>query len=279
MDWNELLGDFYGRSSGTPIKRRNLSWINTLFSGASGVLGTILQNVYNTRQIESTNKANKEIVEMQNQAAAAESEKAYKRSLPQNQVANMMNAGMSRAGAINALNGGGHYQPAPVSASMEQAPQIDLSSAINAVQASAQLAEQKRQFNIQLAEQKRQFDAQHELQKEESKLKNSLINHQIYDVMATYTGKEFDNALKNLEYNIQSANAEHRVSAEKSELIARDAEATLNALKAFKQTDGWSKLSSDDIAEYYKLQAKLEVLAHLGNTKATDLLAKFMSLF
>lgn len=132
-------------------------WGSIIAAGAA-ILGTILQNVYNTRQIKETNKENRQLVAMQNTAQAKESEKAYQRSLPVMQTNAMEQAGMSKAGAINALNGGGSYQPAPVNAAQGQAPQIDVSQAINAMQGFAQLAEQRRQFNEQQKLAKQQHD-------------------------------------------------------------------------------------------------------------------------
>lgn len=251
----------------------------SFISGLSGILGNVIQNAFNTKQIKETNAANRELVSAQNTAQARENEKAYERSKPINQIGNMRAAGMSFAGAVNALNGAGSYQPAPVNTSQDSAPQIDVTSAINALQASQQLAEQKRQFNLQHAEQKRQFDAEYKLREEESKKRNKLIDEQITDVIASYTGKGFDNALKDLEYRIQKANEYKRISAEESEYMSRDAKASLETLKDLKQSEAWQKLSPNQIAAYYELQAKLEILANLGNTKATDLLAKIISVF
>lgn len=278
MNWEEMLGEFNSRSVSNK-KRNNMSWLSSLFSGGLGIVGSIIQNAFNVRQQKEVNKNNRELVQMQNDAAAAESEKAYERSLPVNQVGNMRAAGMSHAAAINALNDGGSYQPAPVNTAQDQAPQIDVSQAINALQASAQLAEQKRQFNLQHAEQKRQFDAEHKLKEDESRLRNKLVNEQITDVIASYTGKGLDNALKDLEYRVQKANEGRRISAEESEYLARDAAAALDTLKSLKQSDAWTKLTAEQIAAYYELQAKLEILSNLGNTKATDLLAKIISVF
>ena len=64
-------------------------------------------NETNLQISRETNAANREMVDAQNKAAAAESEKAYNRSKAANQVGLMQSAGMSRAGAINAINGGG----------------------------------------------------------------------------------------------------------------------------------------------------------------------------
>lgn len=277
MDYDDMLGEFNSRTR-SPNNGNNGMW-KSFISAGSGIIGTILQNVFNTQQMRETNKANRELVAMQNAAQAKESEKAYQRSLPLLQVNSMEQAGMSKAGAINALNGGGSYQAAPVNAAQDESPQIDLTQAVNAIQASQQLAEQKRQFNLQHAEQKRQFDAEHKLKVEESKVHNKLVNEQINDVIASYTGKGLDNALKDLEYRVQKANESKRISAEESEYLARDAKAALETLKDLKQSAAWEKLSPEQIAAYYELQAKLEILANLGNTKATDLLSKVLQVF
>lgn len=135
-----------------------------LLSMMSGIAGNVIQGIFNTKQMRETNQANREMVDAQNVAAAAESEKSYQRSLPINQVADMRAAGMSRAGAINALNGGGSYQPAPVNTAQDQAPQIDVSQAINAIQASAQIAMQEKQMK----QQERMLDKQLNAQASES---------------------------------------------------------------------------------------------------------------
>ena len=115
----------------------------SVITALSGLLGNSIQNVVNVKQQRETNKLNEKLVQMQNEASAQQAELSYQRSRADNQVANMMNAGMSRAGAINALNGGGHYQPAPVNTSQANAPQIDTSSAINAIQEAANLKHQR----------------------------------------------------------------------------------------------------------------------------------------
>lgn len=92
----------------------------------------------------------------------SEKQRAYESAT--SQVNRYRAAGMSKAGALNALNGAGGYTPAPVNASQsvapqEVAPQIDLSGVANAAMGMMQLKEQRRQFDAQLAENKRQFDA------------------------------------------------------------------------------------------------------------------------
>ena len=114
-------------------------------AGAS-ITNTRQVNENNLKIARETNQANREMVDAQNKAAAAESEKAYNRSKAANQVGLMQSAGMSRAGAINAINGGGSYTPAPVNTSQDSSPQMqtaDLSALANIGQAFAQRAQQK----------------------------------------------------------------------------------------------------------------------------------------
>lgn len=146
--------------------------VGSVISAATSAANTTQINKTNLEIAEKTNAANREMVEAQNKAAAAESEKAYQRSKPTTQVANMMQAGMSRAGAINALNGGGSYTPAPVNVSQDSAPQMqtaDLSALSNISQAFAQRAQQKHDEKMQakqLEEQKRQFNEQLDFEKQ-----------------------------------------------------------------------------------------------------------------
>ena len=78
-------------------------------------------NEANMNMTAATNLANRHLVREQNAAAAEEAEKAYQRSKPTTQVGNMQAAGMSLAGAINSLNGGGSYSPAPVNVASDEA--------------------------------------------------------------------------------------------------------------------------------------------------------------
>lgn len=131
-----------------------------LISAGSGIISTLIQNAFNVKQQQRANAHNREMVELQNAAAAQESEKAYQRSTPINQIGNMRAAGMSFAGAVNALNGGGSYQPAPVNSAQDTAPQVDLSGISNALQGFAQLKQQRELADKQLKAAKEQQQAQ-----------------------------------------------------------------------------------------------------------------------
>lgn len=271
MDWDEMLGEFNSRSVSNK-KRNNMSWLSSLFSGGLGVIGTLIQNAFNVKQQERANKANRELVDLQNEAAAAESDKAYRRSLPVNQVGNMRAAGMSEAGAINALNGGGSYQPAPVNTAQDQAPQIDVTQAINAIQASAQLAEQKRQFNLQHVEQKRQFDESLSLEKDkfqETANQNAAIRNLWHEESER---QKVEKKLAELRLELETANKENRISAEKAEYIAREARAELDRIIAQKSKVGYESLSPATIKDLAEIQATLEIMGNFGTMKMKDIL-------
>lgn len=120
-----------------PDKLKKLfGWLDfggTIAGVGANVLSTIL-----------TNKKNQEIAREQNSVQIRESEKAYERGKPINQVAQMQAAGMSKAGALNAINGGATYQPAPMTSAQAQAPQIDLSTAFDGLMQIGENAKQRK---------------------------------------------------------------------------------------------------------------------------------------
>lgn len=130
-----------------------------------GIINTLGTNRANRNAQESANRTNIALVDKQNKLAKQESELAYQRSSPSNQVNRMIMAGMSRAGAINAINGAGNYTPAPVSTAQVQAPLIEgLDGSL--LTSVAQIMSAEKQHNQQLAEQKRQFNEQLNFEKQ-----------------------------------------------------------------------------------------------------------------
>lgn len=128
------------------------SFLN-LFSGLAGTITNAVQakkqREANLQGIRETNATNERLVDKQNAAAAAEAEKQRAYESAPAQVSRLRSAGMSKAGALGAINGAGGYTPAPVNAAQAQAPtqeyqQIDFSGITNALQGMAQLSEQKR---------------------------------------------------------------------------------------------------------------------------------------
>lgn len=134
------MGDYLGYLLGAAAN---------LFGGVFNWFGQKETNRTNVQMARETNAFNERLVEKQNAAAAAESEKQRAYESATSQVARLRAAGMSKAGALGAINGAGGYTPAPVNVSQAQAPQtqapvMDLSGVANALQGMAQLHEQKR---------------------------------------------------------------------------------------------------------------------------------------
>ena len=164
-----------------------LDLIGNLFSAGASIVNTKQTNKMNYKIAQETNEANRKLVEMQNQAAKDEAELAYKRSSAGNQVNLMRHAGMSRAGAINALNGGGSYTPAPVNTSQDSAPQMqaaDLSALANIGQGIAERQHQKKM-------QEKQLQAAKEQQKEQLD-----SNERIAQMQIDSQNRNADNRLK-----------------------------------------------------------------------------------
>lgn len=261
----------------------------------SGILGT-LGSVINTSQVnktnleiaDKTNRANRDLVEMQNKAAKQESELAYQRSKPTTQVGNLMQAGMSRAGAINTLNGGGSYTPAPVNASQDSAPTMqttDFSALSNIVQAFAQRSQQKHDEKMQakqLAAAKEQQKAQLDLEREKLDLERNKFDETAGQNAALRNLwqqeselKKVENKLANLRYDIESATKDNRISAENKENIARVSRAILDDLNSQMQMVGYENMNPEVIKTLMELRAQLEIVGNVGEMSAAKVIELF----
>lgn len=201
-------------------------------TGIASIINTAQTNRANLKATRETNEANRQMVEMQNKSAAAEADKAYNRSKASNQVSLMQSAGMSRAGAINALNGGGSYTPAPVNTSQDSAPQMqtaDLSAFSNmaqAITANKQMKLQEKLAKEQLEAQKSENAAQREHAASEAKLQRESAER-IAQLQADTTNRNADNRLnfdkeqfdrlapyqiRQIEANIKKINADTNIS-------------------------------------------------------------------
>lgn len=168
----------------------------------ASIINTAQVNKTNMKMQRETNAANREMVQMQNDAAAAESQKAYERSKATNQVNLMTSAGMSRAGAINAISGGGSYTPAPVNTSQDSAPQMqttDFSGLSNLAQIALQ--------NKQLKQQERIRDRELSIQQEENAL-NRQNAKEIAEINAESSRYSADSSRESSRYSaVMSFNA------------------------------------------------------------------------
>ncbi len=126
------------------------------------LLGSVFSDVANVVNTKRTNAANERMTAAQNAMQVAENEKAYERSKATNQVNLLQQAGMSKAGALSTINGGGSYQPAPINVSQAQAPQIDLTNAFDGL---IQIGENAKQRKLQEDLQEEQIKAAERAQK------------------------------------------------------------------------------------------------------------------
>lgn len=90
-------------------------------TNAANLAGIRDTNKTNAANVAATNAANLEQVRLTNAANLEQANLAYQRSLPVNQVRDLMDAGMSKAGALNKLAGGGVYTPPALQAGTSQA--------------------------------------------------------------------------------------------------------------------------------------------------------------
>lgn len=104
-----------------------------LFGVGIGAYVNARNNERNIDMQRETNQMNQQIAREANAAQAAESAKAFNNSKATTQVGLMRSAGMSKAGALNALSGGGVYTPAPVNTAQMQSPSSNVDGVVNAL--------------------------------------------------------------------------------------------------------------------------------------------------
>lgn len=226
--------------------------LGQLVASNASIINTRQTNEINKQLVRETNEANRQMVEMQNKAAAAESEKAYQRSKASTQVTNMMQAGMSRAGAINALNGGGSYTPAPVNVSQDTAPQMQTTDFTNLGQIFAQRSQQ-------IHEQKMQ-DKQLKLERDKLQFEKDKWTEEKPTRDAQLTSLGLTNDILKIDKEVNDALKDGRINAENAENIARKAEAVLNDIRSKRVTDAMSRMTDEELDNLFELQATLNML-------------------
>lgn len=215
-------------------------WLKNILGGFNlGSIGqlasSIFSNVANVKMQRETNATNMQIAREQNAAAAAESEKAYERSKATNQVRLMQDAGMSKAGALNAINGGGSYQPAPVNAGQAQAPQIDLTHAFDGMITAA---ENNKQRNLQEKLAKMQIKATEDAQKAQFEENEKQRKHDVLmkDVDAANQTQhdylEYEKHKDNYNLSLKRYNLDKDISEQLTPRQARVLDATVSKLSA-----------------------------------------------
>lgn len=254
MDWKKFFGGF---------------GFGDLLNFGGGIAGSLM-NYFGQK---SANKANMQIAQQANEAQAAESEKAYQRSKAGNQVGLMQQAGMSQAGAINALNGGGSYTPAPVNTAQVEAPQLDMSflssiasNAMQARTAEAQLKQQAEQFKQEQDLKERQFN--------EEQLNNKVtrdLNEAQRKLIQTQTGlteKQVDKLCADTELTfaqIKSEAAKYDLTL--AQIVKTQEETNLTTQQILRAEQELTKLKAE-FAEWNSIDAQ--------DTRAQELSARKM---
>lgn len=126
--------------------------ILALVFGLVGTLGSIGlgigQTVANKQSVVDTNATNLQAVRETNQSNVEQANLAYQRSLPVNQVKNLMDAGMSRPAALASLTGGGTYTAPVLQAAHADAPQMDFGIIQSAMERLGGIPSSVEQANI-----------------------------------------------------------------------------------------------------------------------------------
>ena len=132
--------------------------IPSLFGGGMDILGGVLSSVI-------SNIGQRKLQREMNAYNKRESELAYRRSLPVNQVSNLQAAGMSKAAALNAVSGGNSYTPMPSVGREISTPDLGgvFSNVAQMMLSERQLQETKNQNNhsrnMDIEENRRQNEA------------------------------------------------------------------------------------------------------------------------
>lgn len=253
-----------------------------LFNGLFGMISQHMANTANAKMQQETNKHNQQMQQEANQAQMAQHELAYKRSSATNQVALMQNAGMSKAGALNALSGGGVYQPAPISASTDQAPQMDNSGTLQALQMMAQASanyaqrqDEMKRFNesnqiaVDEAERQRQHEIalQREKNSHEEKMKDKDLSQQldIFNKQFQQQVDQFNESVRQWKYLQEEDKrrwqyfAEDQLKKLKADVRTQEAIANELSAKSSYMAEKWRKLfeysDSDGTAVEQDVQA------------------------
>lgn len=212
-----------------------ISAIVAVIGTAASVGSNVATNKANLKSQEEANETNVRLSREANVAQALESEKSYNRSKATNQVALLRQAGMSHAGALNVLSGGGSYTPAPVNTAQVNSFQADspfpdnalfgLSDIIASTGSNvAQRKLQKEQFNKQMQVQESQFNASYNEQKRLNDASIAKSNAETAQI-------NYQTAMSKLQNNEDEYTAYGRLSARLNPADYDTAYAYISALK------------------------------------------------
>lgn len=119
-------------------------FFSKLIGGIFGLGGSLFDYFGQKRAIDQQIALQREI----NQSNVEQADLAYRRSLPTAQVSNLQDAGMSKAGALSALSGGGNYVAPTLGAPSVQAPHFDTSPVVNLMREIGEIPANVEQRNL-----------------------------------------------------------------------------------------------------------------------------------
>lgn len=200
-----------------------MEWLYNLFGGLFSSIfnigSTILTNKANERLAASANQANERLVDKANSSAMAQANLEYARNNASGQIQQLQNAGLSRFGALNMLNGAGAYNAAPITnaqneAAQLQAPQIgDIGSLLQRSQMSVpqlqliqnEVKSRQQQYEFAKAEEQRKQDehnerilsARLERTRSEYDYNSTIVADDMFKLLQPYLS-ELDGDVKNI---------------------------------------------------------------------------------
>lgn len=231
-----------------------------LASILASVIGAVVAGVGSKRQEnaqQQANETNLQIARETNQANAEQAELAYKRSLPVNQVSNMMAAGMSKSAALQSLSGGGSYS-APVMQSAQVNPAYgDLSALAERIAGIPSNAVQSKMVKQQLEMSKAQLQSM--------RLDNDIKREQLEmaKAAAARDAAVTSSDLESKQYDFETLK---QTDALRAIISKRAAEFNVNLNDIKSEQDLIDKLKLNDVAEWRdaRSSSRDNILTYLG---------------
>lgn len=184
----------------------------------AAIISAIVVGVTNTKNAESvdaTNQANIEQVKLTNQANAEQANLAYKRSLPAQQISDMMSAGISKSAAIQRITGGGTYSMPTMQAASVQPKHFDYSGIGDAMERLSGIPSSVQQFNLQ-REQLNSLRTEIQLKKDANRREEE--QHQ-FDMWQKHYGKDAALAIDDLSNRIAQKAADKGINLDSIDTI------------------------------------------------------------
>lgn len=186
-----------------------------VLSAIIGVVTTVATNKSNAQNVEDANEANLEAVRETNASNVEQANLAYQRSLPVNQVRQLMDAGFSRAGALNKLAGGGTYTAPVLQSGSSMAKQNDYSGIASAFERLGDIPSNVEQHKmVQL--QRENLQQEMRLREKEELRKQQLHDFELWEKSL---GKESTTKLNSLASYIVSKAADNGVNLDEIDSI------------------------------------------------------------